>query len=764
MPSTRKALLVATDQYLDRTFSALTAPQADAAALAAVLADSEIGGYTVETLINRPSYDVRRYANKLFTEAKRDDLILFYVSGHGVKDETGRLYFATADTERQLLASTGVSADFIRDLVDNSQARRIAVWLDCCYAGAFPAGRMARAEGQVDVLAQLNSGPGRGCAVMAASTAIQYAFETGSEARLRGVAQPSVFTGVLVEGLRTGAADLDSDGLIDAAELYTYVSERVREVSSEQTPTRNDQVTGEFYIARSRRGIAWDASLSAEIRRALLSGFLQIRLGAIHELAGLARSGSDAARQVLGRLLLHEDADMAWASSQALYDQPEPEGARAEPPEHEGPRAGFQPSPAELGSTRTEPSEREGGHPELVEPEGAGAAKDPTSNPGVPVEAGSQTTRPLTPATLTPPRGLRRSVPWRPRARIMAGWLMMPVFGAGAWLLVARPLSLVSLVIVIVAMASTVFLIRPAIRLQRAIRNDSSTILVRSSIRVGSATFSADGTLVAFLEYGVHVWQTATWSAVHSFHGGGLVRKVSFGMSDSRLAWAGGDDLVHLIDTQHWGAQEPVELAAAGVRVVTFAPAGDILVSGADSHVQVWHAGDWRPIATLSCRGVVRCLSFSRSGLQLVVVTAETVSTWDTETWTELQQYRSEYTTFHCAAFSADGRHLFGGSRNGRIYVWNTADGTVQRQTKAHRRVITTIALSPSGDSFATASWDGTIGIWSSDRAEPISRLTGHYSWVRSVAYSPDSRFLLSGSRDGTLRLWPVAGAPSPPR
>ncbi|KAA2245912.1 caspase family protein, partial [Solihabitans fulvus] len=89
-----------TDTYQDTTFSQLRAPHADAEALAAVLRDPEIGDYSVEVLTNTPAHEVKVRVNRLFSTAHRDDLILLYVSGHGVKDEAGRLYLVSTDTER----------------------------------------------------------------------------------------------------------------------------------------------------------------------------------------------------------------------------------------------------------------------------------------------------------------------------------------------------------------------------------------------------------------------------------------------------------------------------------------------------------------------------------------------------------------------------------------------------------------------------------------------------------------------------------------
>ncbi|HEV2782347.1 MAG TPA: caspase family protein [Actinophytocola sp.] len=253
MAGKRTALLIATDTYADTAFRQLRAPRRDAGELAEVLRDERIGDYRVDMLVNRRAEEVRIRLNELFGGAGRDDLILVYVSGHGIKDETGRLHFATTDSRRNLLAATAVSARFVRELIDESAARRVVVWLDCCYAGAFPAGRIPKAETAVDVLPQLSPESGRGCAVMTASTHIQFAFESGVGATVSAAVEPSVFTSAIIEGLRTGDADLNADGLIDADELYHYVHDRVRAHTPGQTPTRNNQVTGQLYIARSNR-------------------------------------------------------------------------------------------------------------------------------------------------------------------------------------------------------------------------------------------------------------------------------------------------------------------------------------------------------------------------------------------------------------------------------------------------------------------------------------------------------------------------------
>src|ERR1051326_2016691 len=157
------ALLVATDRYADPTLRQLRAPQADAEALAEVLRDPAIGGYAVRTLRNEPSHVINLAIEDFFADRHRDELLLLYFSGHGIKDDSGRLYLATMDSRHNRLGATAISSRFVREQMDSSRSRRVVVILDCCYAGAFPQGLVHRAPPLVNIGATLG---GRGSAVL----------------------------------------------------------------------------------------------------------------------------------------------------------------------------------------------------------------------------------------------------------------------------------------------------------------------------------------------------------------------------------------------------------------------------------------------------------------------------------------------------------------------------------------------------------------------------------------------------------------------
>ena len=140
---------------------------------------------------------------------------------------------------------TAISGAQLNDAMDASRSRRKVLILDCCYSGAFPAGRTAKADEGVQTLERFQ---GKGRAVLTASDATQYAFE-GDD--LRGSGTSSVFTRYLVDAISSGAADLDEDGDIALDELYSYVYDRVVAEVPQQRPKKQEDVDGRILIARN---------------------------------------------------------------------------------------------------------------------------------------------------------------------------------------------------------------------------------------------------------------------------------------------------------------------------------------------------------------------------------------------------------------------------------------------------------------------------------------------------------------------------------
>jgi hypothetical protein len=307
------ALIIASFRYEDGDLSQLRAPATDAERLAAVLQDQAIGGFEVKTLLNQPSHVLNLAIEDFFADRGRDDLLLLYVSSHGVKDDDGRLYFASADTRLKRLGATAVSAAFVNEQMTKSRSRRIVLLLDCCYSGAFPRGMLARGDKRIDIKERFD---GSGRAVLTASSAMEYSFEGDT---LSGVGQPSMFTSALVEGLESGNADLDLDGRVSVDELYDYVFDKVRDKTPNQTPGKwITDVQGKLYIAKVR-----PRELPDEVRRAVQSRSPDRRLGAVDELARLLGPGEGgacaaAAWEALERLSEDDSRRVSAAAAAAL--------------------------------------------------------------------------------------------------------------------------------------------------------------------------------------------------------------------------------------------------------------------------------------------------------------------------------------------------------------------------------------------------------------------------------------------------------------
>ena len=328
LPGPRLALVVATNTYTDPGLRQLRAPARDAEDLTQVLADPGIGGFAVTTVIDQPAHQVRLAIEDFLDGRGTGDLLLVYLSCHGLLDARRRLYFAATDTRKDRLGSTGVEAAWVLDQLEHCRARRQVLILDSCFSGAFAHG----AKGEADLgLQDRFLGQGRGRVVLTASAATEYSFE--GDPTDAAVPAGSVFTAALVRGLRTGAADTDHDGHVSVDDAYAYVFDQVQAAGAAQTPQRwLYGAEGQILLARNPAGpTIIPAPLPESLRAGLDSPHPGIRIGAVTEL-GEWLTGGDPARAATARRHLQEVADTdiprVAHAARTLLDT----GTTAEPP------------------------------------------------------------------------------------------------------------------------------------------------------------------------------------------------------------------------------------------------------------------------------------------------------------------------------------------------------------------------------------------------------------------------------------------------
>jgi outer membrane protein assembly factor BamB len=300
----RLALLIAAADYQDPALRGLRSPGRDASALAIILGDRRIGGFDVQTLVDARCHEVQEGIEEFCSGRQPDDQLLVYLSCHGLLDGNGRLYYAAADTRQQSLAATAVSAAWLTERLDDCRARSQILVLDCCHSGAFARGTKGDRDLVLD-LKQRFEPTGRGRVVLTASRATEYSFEGD---QMSGEGLPSVFTRAVVDGLKSGEADRDRDGLITVSDLYQHVYESVRRAEPRQTPELwLYGAEGDLLVARSIRGASQEPPpLPGDLQITLESPRAGVRASAVAELArlldtagpGMARTAQQILRQV----------------------------------------------------------------------------------------------------------------------------------------------------------------------------------------------------------------------------------------------------------------------------------------------------------------------------------------------------------------------------------------------------------------------------------------------------------------------------------
>lgn len=289
MNERRYALIIANDVYSDPHLNDLVAPSTDAQTLNEVLGDDNIGSFDSTLVINASSKIAAQALENFFKNKHKDDLILVYFSGHGIKNERGKLYFAFSDTQLDLLKSTAIESTFISDLMVDCESQKQILILDSCYSGAFGKNFTPKAAQVINTSSYFD---GQGRVILTASDAVQYSYEDQDSSISNN--KQSVFTRILVHGLKTGNADIDKDGIVTIDELYQYIDSEIKQKNTLQEPMKWAMgIKGKIVVARNPMPITpHPVALPEELVRGLESSQIWMREGALGELKVIAQGSN----------------------------------------------------------------------------------------------------------------------------------------------------------------------------------------------------------------------------------------------------------------------------------------------------------------------------------------------------------------------------------------------------------------------------------------------------------------------------------------
>jgi formylglycine-generating enzyme required for sulfatase activity len=216
------ALLIGVGEYGDG-LKPLRCPVNGVRTLTSILESPDIGQFNQVIPLENPDVGtMQTRIGEVFAQLAKPDLVLFYFTGHGIKDMDGSFYLTTAQTQlfenNRPNPGTAVEAGFLKRVITNCAAERKVIILDCCFGAAFADGFLGMDDSGIDVEAQLG---GKGWCVLTAATSRRYALEQEGE-------DLSVYTRYLVEGLKTGGAAPEGQELISVRHLHNYIEKNVK--------------------------------------------------------------------------------------------------------------------------------------------------------------------------------------------------------------------------------------------------------------------------------------------------------------------------------------------------------------------------------------------------------------------------------------------------------------------------------------------------------------------------------------------------------
>ena len=251
--SQKWAVLVGDNQYESKEITPLRFSVRDVRAIHEVLVDPKRAGFPPANVVlltddqaERQKHPTRRnvYDALYFLEqnAKPEDLVVIYYSGHGFRDrDSGKSYLLPLDTVTHDLESSAIPNDEFLARVARIQANKKVILLDACHSGGLSLGAKADAKLPTEYYEML------------AKKRLP-APATSSRMYIPGKGQ-GAFTYFLCEGL-TGKADADGNGVVSSRRfrLRGQLGERVGASASGRSRPTDDTGNARFDIPLSAAG------------------------------------------------------------------------------------------------------------------------------------------------------------------------------------------------------------------------------------------------------------------------------------------------------------------------------------------------------------------------------------------------------------------------------------------------------------------------------------------------------------------------------
>ena len=269
-------LLVGVDRYQDPHLPDLQYSSIDCQGLSEAIAEATVAfsSKQIQThhdiTAEKPTLaTVEASLEQMVTQARSQDTILFYFSGHGFQDaKQQQAVLCLSDTQKDDLLSTGLSLQKLLNAFGRCAARQQLVWLDACHSGKMTLRGTSDANSSADSTATLENPTAHLVSVLREQAARSSGFYAllSCDRDQRSWEFPElghgVFTYYLMRGLRGEATN--AQGAISADSLYRYVyyqtlryidktNQQLRLINQQRQGKGETNIQGEYPLQTPKR-------------------------------------------------------------------------------------------------------------------------------------------------------------------------------------------------------------------------------------------------------------------------------------------------------------------------------------------------------------------------------------------------------------------------------------------------------------------------------------------------------------------------------
>lgn len=679
------AILVGVNAYQDDQIPGLRYSAADCRALADVLV-AATQHFPKKQIIAHHDFGthlpiretVFASLTQAIEQAKPQDTVLFYFSGHGlIEPESKRAVLCLSDTRSNQLLDTSLPMQELLHWLDQCESRQQLVWLDACHSGELmiPGSRNVvfdtATETSTTIMRILRqSTQNKGLYALLSCDQGQRSWEFPELGH-------GLFTYYLIQGLEGEAAD--AAGIISADGLYQYLYKQIVAFIHQKNQTirrlnEHHRQIGEVLVY---------PEYPLQTPKRVIDGVGNV-------IVGLRRKSSS--HQPFASPEMRPIGSQLRASQPSTPDQKEPAKTAINPAIRwryllwgwvitvglGGLYLGGQDLWTRLTSSVDSPV-------------------DPSAVCNLKIEL----TEPLPSRAIEPQvllNGCGDEHPWQP-VKVEALLEANPV-----WAVAFRENSLF-------ATGGSNVSIRNLLNLELldvfGNHTDSIYGIAISPTEEQIVTASADRT--------AKIWDMNTRTLQHTLKGhSAAIWSVDFSSDGETIATGSVDTTIKRWDATTGTLKDTLSGHRDWVFAVAYSPQGDILASASKDHtIKLWDQNGTELRSLTGHENAVRAIAFSATGDKLASASwDQTVKIWDTQTGQLLQTLSGHSDRVVAVAFSPDGKTLASGSIDQTIKLWNPADGTLLATLYGQTDWILALNFSTDGKTLASASRDQTILLW----------------------------------------------------